>query len=160
VSAYVQEDPAGGFERSRELFEALVSGLEDPAAGELTHTDLEDRLAVSGRELIRAMIQDHLDLRAVREKRIEAVVGVEQVARTRVENRHQRVLGTVFGPVRVERMAYRAPGVPNLYPGDAVLNLPTGKHSHGLRRLAAVEGVRASFEDAADAIERATGKAG
>jgi hypothetical protein len=37
------------------------------------------------------------------------------------------------------------------------LNLPAGKHSHGLRRLAALEAARGSFADAAAAIERATG---
>ena len=44
-----------------------------------------------------------------------------------------------------------------MYPADAVLNLPSGKHSHGLRRLAAVEATRGSFADAAAAIERSTG---
>jgi hypothetical protein len=56
-----------------------------------------------------------------------------------VENGHKRDLATVFGTVRVTRMAYRARQAINLHPGDAVLNLPAGKHSHGLRRLAAVE---------------------
>ena len=45
----------------------------------------------------------------------------------------------------------------NLYPADAVLNLPVGKHSAGLARLAALESVRGSFDDAGEAIERATG---
>jgi len=37
------------------------------------------------------------------------------------------------------------------------LNLPPERHSHGLRRLAAIESTRGSFDDAADAIGRATG---
>ena len=37
------------------------------------------------------------------------------------------------------------------------LNLPEEKHSHGLRRLAAVEAARGSFDEAAGAVERATG---
>ena len=45
----------------------------------------------------------------------------------------------------------------NLYPADAVLNLPVGWHSAGLARFAAVEAARGSFEEAAAAIERATG---
>jgi len=47
--------------------------------------------------------------------------------------------------------------VQNLCPADAVLNLPSGKHSAGLARLAAVEAARGSFADARAAIERATG---
>jgi hypothetical protein len=45
----------------------------------------------------------------------------------------------------------------NLYPADAVLNLPAVKHSAGLARLAAVEAARGSFDDAQAAIERTTG---
>jgi hypothetical protein len=47
--------------------------------------------------------------------------------------------------------------VGNLYPGDAVLNLPAGRHSAGLARLAALEAARGSFDAAGEAIERATG---
>ena len=49
------------------------------------------------------------------------------------------------------------PPTRNLYPADAVLNLPVGRHSAGLARLAAVEAARGSFADAREAIERATG---
>jgi hypothetical protein len=79
------------------------------------------------------------------------------VPRTRAETAHSRPLATVFGPVTVSRMAYRAPGAPNVHPADAQLNLPEEKHSHGLRKLAAVESARGSHEDAAAAITRATG---
>jgi hypothetical protein len=49
------------------------------------------------------------------------------------------------------------PPVQNLCPADAVLNLPSGRHSAGLARLAAVEASRGSFADGRAAIERATG---
>ena len=39
-----------------------------------------------------------------------------------------------------------------------MLNLPDEQHSHGLRRLAAVESSRGSFDDAVEAIERGTGQ--
>lgn len=38
------------------------------------------------------------------------------------------------------------------------MNLPAEKHSHGLRRLAAVETTRGSFDDAVDAVHRTTGQ--
>jgi hypothetical protein len=57
----------------------------------------------------------------------------------------------------VERLAYRAPGVGNLHPADAALNLPVERHSHGLRKLWALESPRGSFDGAIDAIERHTG---
>ena len=60
--------------------------------------------------------------------------------------------------VSVERLAYRAPGVGNLHPADATLNLPVERHSHGLRKLCALEAARGSFADAVDAIGRQTGR--
>lgn len=44
-----------------------------------------------------------------------------------------------------------------MHPADAELNLPEERHSHGLRKLAAVESARGSFGDSAAAITRATG---
>ncbi len=44
-----------------------------------------------------------------------------------------------------------------MHPLDAALNLPEEKHSHGLRRLAALEAARGSMEAAGAAITRATG---
>jgi hypothetical protein len=70
---------------------------------------------------------------------------------------HVRGLATRFGQVSVTRIAYRARGRANLHPADAALNLPVEKHSHGLRRLAAIEAARGSYADTASAIERATG---
>jgi hypothetical protein len=79
------------------------------------------------------------------------------VTRGRAEAGHERALVTVVGGVTVSRIAYRAPGAPNLHPADAALNLPEERHSHGLRKLAAVEAARGSFETAGEAITRATG---
>jgi hypothetical protein len=127
----------------------VISQLADPETGQRTHAELEEQLSVDGRELMRPLLQDHLDLRARREVRQEGVTGADGVARRAVEPAHERGLATVFGQVRVARLAYRARGVVNLLPADVVLNLPSTKHSHGLRRLAAIESTR-SFEAAVD----------
>ena len=109
---------------------------------------LRSVLIVTGGSCCR-LLDDHLALRAVREQRLDSVVGHDEVTRSRVEGDHRRVLGTVFGEVTVSRMAYRAPGHRNLHPADAALNLPVERHSHGLRKLAALEAARGSFDDAA-----------
>ena len=147
-----------GFASSREQFESLLCFLDGTDAAGLSHSELEDRLDRDGRELLRRLLDDHLALRAVREQRLDEVVGDEGVARGRAESGHARVLETVFGAVSVERLAYRAPGLSNLHPADAVLNLPVERHSHGLRKLTALEGTRGSFQDATEAIERQTGQ--
>jgi hypothetical protein len=150
----------------------VVAWLDGPEAMAAGHGELEARLQVDAREQYRLLLQGHLDERADRERRREDVTGSDGVVRRRVENGHQRGLASVFGAVRVTRKAYRAtPARPtedpetasapkaagNLYPADAVLNLPAGRHSAGLARLVAVEVARGSFDDAQAAVERATG---
>lgn len=150
--------PAEVMRAPRACFEALVDWLEGGEAAGLEHGELETELDRRGRELLRQMLAGNLALRAIREPRLAQVVDAGQVAHRAVEAGHRRGLTTVFGPVEVARRAYRHRGHANLYPADAGLNLPLEQHSHGLRRLAAIEAARGSFEQAAAAIHRATGQ--
>ena len=137
MSGYAPEAEKA-FAQARACYEETEAWLAGQEAAALTHAGLEDHLQARGRELLRRLFQDHLDLRAAREQRRTDVAGPDGVSRTRLETGHSRPLATVFGPVTVTRMAYRAPGAPNVHPADAELNLPEEKHSHGQRRLAAV----------------------
>jgi hypothetical protein len=153
-------DPAvsDSFACTRERFEALLGWAASEEAGALEHSEFEERLATDGREVLRCLFQDSLDLRAVREPRLGLVVGSDGVRRPNVERRHERPLTTVVGEVRVSRIAYRARGQENLYLADGALNLPEEKPSHGIRRLAAIESPRGSFEEVQEAIVRQTGQ--
>jgi hypothetical protein len=64
------DDAATAFDRSRELFEQAAAELADPAAGDLAHGELEERVAARSR----SPLQEHLDLRAAREPRRGGVV--------------------------------------------------------------------------------------
>ena len=145
------------FNASRSLFEQVCCFMGGEGASSLTHGELEARLNVDVRELVRQLYQDHLDLRSSREQRLAEVIDAEGNSYRSVETGHVRPLQTIFGEVSVTRFAYRRRGEENLYPGDAVLNLPEEIHSHGLRELAAIESARGSFEEATEAIRRATG---
>jgi len=147
-----------GFASSRQYFETIVVLLEGEEASGFEHGELEEHLEQRSRELFRRLFQDHLILRAQREERLEGVLDSEGTPRCSVEAGHHRALATVFGEVEACRLAYRRRGYENLHPADALLNLPEEKHSHGLRRWAAIEATRGSFDTAVDAIERATGQ--
>ena len=152
-----QIGPSGdGYGASRAVFEAVVAFLDSDEAAGMEHAELEDRLSERSRELFCVLFQDHLDRRAQREQRLASVTDAEGVGRPSVEAGHHRRLATVFGEVDVERLAYRCRGRANLHPADGGLNLPAERHSHGLRRLAAIEASRGSFDDAIDALARAT----
>ena len=144
------------FTGAREQFAQTEEWLAGQAAG-LQHAELEEQLEVRGRELVRRLFQGHLDLLAAREDRRDDVAGEDGVVRTRAERGRTRPLVTRFGQVSVSRIAYRSPGRGNVHPLDAALNLPEEKHSHGLRKLAAIEAARGSMEAAGAAITRAAG---
>lgn len=158
MSGRSSPNPAGFGADSRECFEQVLAWLEGNECATLAHGELEDELECRGRELLRRMLQDHLSLRARTEPRLAAVADDAGIAHAAVETGHCRTLASVFGPVTVERLAYRHRGHQNLYPADGALNLPTERHSHGLRRLAATESSRGSFEQAGAGIARASGQ--
>ena len=157
MEPYAQVLGAGPFAASVDLFTALVASLQAPEAAGLTAYDLEGLLEDRGREVLRQLLQDHLDLRAAREEasareQHTPAVGADGIPRTRVETGHGRLLATLFGTVQVRRCAWRRPGAPNLCLADAALSLPALRHSHTLARLAVQEAVRGSFETAHAAI--------
>ena len=149
--------PDAALTESRKCFGELESWLVSEEAAGLQHADLEEQVEVRGRELLRQLVQDRLDLTAAREERRHDVAGEDGIVRTRAERGRARPLMTKFGQVTVSRIAYRLPGLSNVHPLDAALNLPEEKHSHGLRKLTAIEAARGSMEDARAAVARATG---
>jgi hypothetical protein len=146
--------PTDVFAASRSAVAELMGWMGGDEACALDHGALESQLGERGREVLRQMFDDQMDLRALREPRVRVTAGDGQVHGT-VEGGHQRPLLTVFGEVTVTRFAYRRRGRANLYRADAALNLPVEAHSHGLRRLAAVESARGSFDEAAAGVQRA-----
>jgi hypothetical protein len=154
---YAREPDGEGFARSGEELAGITGWLGGAQAAGLDHAELEEQIASRTREMARLLLQEHLDLRAAREQRRGEVTGPDGLARTRAERGHGRPLASTVGPVRVTRIAYRAPGAPNVHPADAALSLPPGKHSWGLCRLTVIEAARGSIGQGCAAVERATG---
>lgn len=144
------------FAQAEMLFQTMEGWLKSPTAMELTHGELEERLDVDGRELLRQLLQAHLGWRAHHEERLAQVMGSDGERRTLVEPSQRRLM-TVFGSVVVERLAYRARGLENLYPADGHLNLPVESHSHGLRKRDAQEASRGSYDEVVTAVTRWSG---
>jgi hypothetical protein len=143
------------FSGGRELFEQLVAYLESREAQWMKHSELERELENRGRELLRALYQGYLDRRAPGEA-AEAVRDVEGVEQTH-EREQSRGLETVFGTVRVDRMGYGSRGSASLHPLDGELNLPSELYSHELRRRAAEEAAKGSFDETVETLSRYTG---
>jgi hypothetical protein len=162
VAAYVAIPPDDPFAVSKAMVAALAGELAGPAAAGLTACELEELIDEESRKAVLQLLQDHYDLRALREEqqareRRAPAAGTDGITRTRLETGHGRLLATLFGTVAVTRCAWRKPGAPDYLPADAALSLPAGRHSRTLAKLAAVEAVRGSFEAAHAAIARRCG---
>src|SRR5262249_36327416 len=141
------------------MFAALAGELAGPAAGALTACELEELIGEESRKAVLQLLQDHYDLRALREEQ-QARKHPAPGARTRGAGRGRRRAGR--GP-RL-RAAVAAPGRPGgggapppPPPADPALSLPAGRPPPPLANLAALEAARSSFESAHDAIARRCG---
>lgn len=145
------------FAVSERVFRALTTRLSSRETLAMTHGDLERLLDKEGRELIRQLLQDHLDLRGPGEVRGD-VLGARDVRRPHARMRERR-LETIFGTVTVSRTGYSAHDAETLFPRDAELNLPPELYSHGVQRRAADEVIKTSFDQAVAALASTTGAA-
>jgi len=136
------------------------AGLAAWAAGEaryLDHGERETVIGEEGRELQRRLLQATFDLDAAREERAAGVTSAAGIPHGTVEAGHGRGVTSVFGPVRVTRMAYRNRREPNLYPADTRQALPGDPYSLGMRALTAFHLAAGGFGQAQEVIEARTG---
>jgi hypothetical protein len=157
TEAYLIHHGLEEFAAAREQFNHLVSELQSASVLSMEHGSVEELISREGTELLRRLLQGHLDLRSAGERPRESVTGSDSVTRTRCREGCARDLMSLFGEVQVRRRGYGAPDVGSVYPLDAELNLPADKYSHGLRQRVGQEVARGSFDAAVDSIERGTG---
>ncbi|MFN2525012.1 MAG: ISKra4 family transposase [Actinomycetota bacterium] len=145
------------FAAAREQFAMIVDRLQSAAVLGMEHGEVEGLISREGTELMRRLLQGHLDVRAAAETREAGVRGADGVVRSHVRAGCRRRLMTIFGEVEVKRCGYSAPEEESLFPLDGVLNLPKDSYSHGLRERLALEVARGSFDQAVRAMETTTG---
>ena len=140
-----------------EQFAGLVAWTAEEARF-LDHGEREEVLGEEGRELQRRLLEATFALDSAREERpAAAVISAAGIRHGTVEAGHERGVASVFGPVRVSRMACRNRREPNLYPADARWILPGDPYSLGMRELAAFHLAGGGFGQAREVIEARTG---
>ena len=148
---YVEEP----FDTARDKFEEIVDELCSPAALEMAHGELETLISTEGMELLRQLLQGHLDFRGIGDVGTE-VAGTDGVVRTHRRLGSRRLI-SVFGPVSITRMRYGGRGTTSLVPLDAELNLPEEVYSHGVRKRVAEEVAKNSYDETVDSMAKTTG---
>lgn len=143
------------YARSMEQFESVVSRLGCEEAMAMTHSDLERELEARGKELLRQLLQDHLALRSPGEA--EGPVQDAQGTPHPQARLHERTLESAFGPVTVQRTGYGGAGLDSLHPLDAELNLSGDRYSLEVRRRAAEQAAKGSFDEAVESVSQQCG---
>jgi len=144
------------FSNAWEQFEALVTWAE---GSEGTLSEVEQGVEQRGRQVLRAVVQGHLDLRAAREERKPGVEGADEVVRTHRRGGEARTLGTLFGEVQATRVRYetKQKSATSLCPLDGELNLPAQKYSHQVVKRLAHSAPMGSFESTLETLEQTSG---
>lgn len=146
------EGGAAGALRDLERF------LADATSDRETLGVLEIGAETRGRELLRRMLQEHLDTRGTGDVGPAILVDTEDgPARFARGHRHRRSLVTVFGTVTVTRASYAAPGYMSVHPIDAELCLPARSFSYELSRRVVRTVVRGPFAETISVITEHTG---
>lgn len=132
-----------------------------------SHTSAIHRLHVveveqerRGREVLRLMLQAHIDSRG--DGSVGEAIALRQQGSTReIVYRHKRLrsrrLITLFGAIAITRMEYSSPGQKSLYPLDAVLGLPARSYSYEIQRRLVKAAVKGPFDEAIEEVADATG---
>lgn len=144
VDASMAQIPAGAaevedalFSRVREKTDSMIAWARSGDALEAEHHVLEERTMRDGMDLMRELMQAHMDLRALREEPRGDVAGADGDPHRVLETGQERTRTMIFGEVDTSRIAYRRKGKANLYPQDAELNWGPRCYSAGIeRRLA------------------------
>ena len=127
MRAVVPTPPAPApYAAAEAAFAEAKAYLSSREAQQMSESDLERELQRRGQELMRKLLQGHLDQRSPGEA-AGPVAGADGVERS--ERRvHQRHIETTFGTVEVERLGYARAGHDSLHPLDAALNLPPERY--------------------------------
>jgi len=149
-----QCEPASGVE----AFSQLERFLQRAASQQLELGAVECESERRGRELVRLLLQAHVDARGDGDVGQAIVVQrPEGPVRLGCKRCHTRPVLTLFGEVRITRMAYLAPGHRAVHPLDRQLRLPRRIYSYECQRRLLRAVVCSPFDEAIGFFAEMTG---
>lgn len=154
-AAALKPTPADAYLSAQEQYDSIITRLRSPQSQQMRHDELEQLLEVEGRELLRQLLQAHLDERG------PGAVSEPVIDEDGCEHTHQRLetrsIKTIFGKVSLGRQGYSGRGLESLHPLDAELNLSPESYSQGLHRQIAEAASKESYDEVKVTIRQQTG---
>lgn len=143
------------FADAENFFFQLTELLSNSHTKKMWLSEVESIVDDEGRELLRRLLQGHVDERGLCDMG-DFIKGSDGIVRTHKRIR-ERQITTLFGTINIKRIGYSSRGRNSLFPKDSLLNLPKISHSFGVQKLVSQEVIRGSFEESIESIERMTG---
>jgi hypothetical protein len=151
ISPHVREE-AGEAEQA---FAQLVSWMRSKAARALPLHAVEQLEAERIREVARRLLQEHINTRG------PGAVGhaVKRADGQRLTEHRLRERGyvSIFGQVRIHRLAYGAAGTRSIVPLDQQMNLPQRSYSYELQKRVTRQGALGPFAAARETVAEWSG---
>ncbi len=145
---------------ARSAFAELEQWLYSHSSAAKRLHEVEAEEETRGREVLRLMLQAHIDSRGdgyVGDVLAVLPPGSQQEVAYRHKRLRSRHLTTLFGGVCITRMEYSAPAHQSLYPLDAALGLPARSYSYEIQRRLVKAAVKGPFDEATEEVADATG---
>jgi hypothetical protein len=142
-----------------EKFEGLECWLCSNEAMTSKLQDLEQGAQSRGRELLRCMLQAHVNSRG--DGDVGELFKIRDLSGRQIHLTHKRVdtrsVVTIFGRVEVRRIGYSLPGMKAIHPLDRALQLPARSYSYTLQKRLVTMAAHGPFDLAVQAVEEPTG---
>ena len=167
IDAACRQDTQSCCCRSAELlaryeFDSLEKWLYSSEAHSLPLRGVEVAEQRRGRELLRLLLQAHVESRG--DGDVGVAIRVREPHNPNVQliythkREHIRHLITIFGEIHVKRIGYGMEGGRrSIHPLDERLQLPRRKYSYEIQRLVVKKAVQGPFDEAVDGVCDATG---
>ena len=156
-AAYVNSQDFSFFNDASEQLNSMVDHLSsDIPLGE-EHGAVEQYIQQEGYELLRRLLQGHLNLRAEQETRQYGVTNAQGENLIHCRENTQRTVTSLFGEVKVTRKRYSQRTMKGEHPLDKDLNLAKDQFSDGIRLRVAEQINHCAYDHVAEQIAKTTG---
>lgn len=147
----INQAESKAFSDATVLFSNLKIKLKSKKLSQAEHGDVEMQIKEEGYEIMRLLLQGHMDFRSENEVELGSVRH-RNVDHNYMRNNCMRTLNSLFGKVTVPRKGYSIGGEDSVFPQDASLNLSSDQYSDGLKRQVANSVAFQSFEQSVVSI--------
>lgn len=151
------ETKTSALDHAEASFDDLVEWLQSEATLALPLHAVEREHAQRGREVLRLMLQAHIDARGPGHLGPAIIGGAGGEEVYAVGREHPRSLKSVFGTVTVLRRSYCAPGQDSIHPVEQSMAFPSRSFSSELQRRFVKFAVQGPLDEAIENIKDLSG---